>query len=99
MITINEKYGIVLDPDTLMVGEARPGFYKVSLAPIEGQITELESSVDELFNTLDPMTSYKVAQPHREGMMSKAGFMTFFMLGVTFGVLAVALIFLALGGV
>jgi len=98
MLVINEKYGVVLDPDTLIVGMSRPGFYKVNLAPIEEQIQVLEASVEELMNILDPTTSFKVAQPHREGMISKAGFTTFFMLGVTFGVLAVAILFLALGG-
>ncbi|MDI6885935.1 MAG: tetrahydromethanopterin S-methyltransferase subunit B [archaeon] len=98
MLVINEKYGVVLDPDTLTVGESRPGFYKVNLSPIEEKITVLEAAVTDLFNTLDPTTSFNVAQPHREGALSKAGFTTFFMLGVTFGVLAVALIFLALGG-
>jgi tetrahydromethanopterin S-methyltransferase subunit B len=99
MIVINDEYGIVLDPDTLTVGESRPGFYKVNLAPIEEQITVLEDAVNELFNVLDPTTSYKVAQPHREGLVSKAGFTTFFMLGVTFGVLAVAIAFIGLGGI
>ncbi len=99
MITINEKFGIVLDPETLKVGEARPGFYKVGLSTIEEQITVLESAVGDLLNVLDPTTSFRVAQPNREGMMSKAGFTTFFMVGVTLGILAVALIFLALGGV
>jgi tetrahydromethanopterin S-methyltransferase subunit B len=98
MITINEKFGIVMDPETLKVGEARPGFYRVGLSPIEEQIEVLESAVDDLLNVLDPTTSFKVAQPNREGMMSKAGFTTFFMVGVTLGLLAVALIFLALGG-
>jgi tetrahydromethanopterin S-methyltransferase subunit B len=99
MITICDEYGVVLDPDLMRVGEARKGFYKVSMSPLEEQLEVLESAVDELFNALDPTSSFKIAQPHREGMMSKAGFTTFFMLGVTFGVLAVALIFLALGGV
>jgi tetrahydromethanopterin S-methyltransferase subunit B len=98
MLVINEKYGVVLDPDTLIVGMSKPGFYKVNLAPIEEQIQVLETSVEELLNILDPTTSFKTAQPHREGMISKAGFTTFFMLGVTFGVLAVAILFLALGG-
>lgn len=96
MIVINEKYGVVLDPDTLRVGEAKPGFYKVSLSPIDEQITTLESAVDELFKSLDPDSGFKMAQPNREGMLSKAGFTTFFMLGVTFGVLAVAIVFFAL---
>jgi tetrahydromethanopterin S-methyltransferase subunit B len=82
----------------MRVGEARPGFYKVSLSTIEEQLEVLEDAVDELLNVLDPTTSFKIAQPNREGMMTKAGFTTFFMLGVTFGVLAIALIFLALGG-
>ncbi len=82
----------------MRVGEARPGFYKVSLSPLEGQLDVLEDAVDELVNVLDPTTSFKIAQPNREGMMTKAGFTTFFMLGVTFGILAVALVFLALGG-
>jgi tetrahydromethanopterin S-methyltransferase subunit B len=99
MITICDECGVVLDPDLMRVGEARPGFYKVSMSPLEEQLEVLESAVEELFNVLDPTSSFKIAQPHREGMMSKAGFTTFFMLGVTFGVLAVALIFLALGGV
>lgn len=98
MLIINEKYGIVLDPDTLTVGMSKPGFYKVNLAPIEEQIQVMEASVEDLFNVLDPTTNFKLAQPRREGMISKAGFTTFFMLGVTFGVLAVALLFLALGG-
>ncbi|MBN1763460.1 MAG: tetrahydromethanopterin S-methyltransferase subunit B [Methanomicrobia archaeon] len=98
MITINEKYGIVLDPETLKVGEARAGFYKVGLSPIEEQIEVLESAVDDLFKTLDPTSSFNMAQPNREGMLSKAGFTTFFMVGVTMALLAVAVIFLALGG-
>jgi tetrahydromethanopterin S-methyltransferase subunit B len=98
MLVINEKYGVVLDPDTLIVGVSRPGFYKVNLAPIEKQITVLEAAVNDLFNTLDPTSNFRVAQPHREGMLSKAGFTTFFMLGLTFGVLAVAIVFIALGG-
>lgn len=98
MLVINEKYGVVLDPDTLIVGVSRPGFYKVNLAPIEKQITVLEAAVNDLLNTLDPTSKFNVAQPHREGLMSKAGFTTFFMLGVTFGVLAVAVVFIALGG-
>jgi tetrahydromethanopterin S-methyltransferase subunit B len=98
MIIVNEKYGVVLDPEKLRVGAAEPGFYVVSLSPIEEQLTALESAVDELFNTLDPTSSYKLAQPRREGLVSKAGFTTFFYLGVAFGVLAIALIFLALGG-
>jgi tetrahydromethanopterin S-methyltransferase subunit B len=77
MIVINEKYGVVLDPDTLTVGVSRPGF---------------------LLNCLDPSTGFKMQQPNREGMLSKAGFTTFFMLGVTFCVLAVAIVFIALGG-
>ena len=99
MITICDEYGVVLDPDTMRLGEARPGFYKVSMSPLEEQLDVLESAVDELFNVLDPTTSFKIAQPNREGMMTKAGFTTFYMLGVTFGILAVAVIFLALGGV
>jgi tetrahydromethanopterin S-methyltransferase subunit B len=98
MIVINEKYGVVLDPDTLTVGVSRPGFYKVNLGPIEDQVAVLETAVDDLLNCLDPSTSFKMAQPNREGMLSKAGFTTFFMLGVTFCVLAVAIVFIALGG-
>lgn len=98
MIVINEKYGVVLDPDTLTVGVSRSGFYKVNLAPIEEQITVLEDAVDDLFNCLDPTSGFKLSQPNREGAMSNAGFMTFFMLGITFAVLAVAIVFIALGG-
>ncbi len=98
MIVINDKYNVVLDPDTLTVGVSRPGFYKVTLAPIEDQITVMEAAVDDLFNCLDPTSGFKMSQPNREGMLSKAGFMTFFMLGITFGILAVAIVFIALGG-
>ncbi|MGC9444320.1 MAG: tetrahydromethanopterin S-methyltransferase subunit MtrB [Candidatus Methanospirareceae archaeon] len=99
MITICDEYGVVLDPDTMRLGEARLGFYKVSMSPLEEQLDVIDDAVDDLFNVLDPTSSFKIAQPNREGIMAKAGFTTFFMLGVTFGVLAVALIFLALGGV
>jgi len=100
MLIINEKYGIVMDPETLTVGESRPGFYKVSLAPIEEQISILETSVEDLLNCLDPTTGFALSQPNREGALSKAGFMTMFMVGVTFGVLIVALvlIFIGMGG-
>ena len=98
MIVLNEKYGVVLDPDTLTEGDIRPGYFKVNLAPIEYQLTTLETAVEDLLNCLDPSTGFKMAQPNREGMLSKAGFTTFFMLGVTFGILAVAILFIALGG-
>lgn len=98
MLVINEKYGVVMDPDSLTVGESRPGFYKVNLAPIEEQISVLEASADDLFNCLDPTSGFSMSQPHREGALSKAGFVTMFMLGVLFGVLAVALALLTIGG-
>ncbi|MCW3130479.1 MAG: tetrahydromethanopterin S-methyltransferase subunit B [Methanophagales archaeon] len=98
MLVINEKYRVVLDPDSLKVGESRAGFYKVNLAPIEEQITVLETAVDDLFNCLDPTSGFAMSQPHREGALSKAGFITMFVFGVIFGVLAVTLAFFRLGG-
>ncbi|KAF5433154.1 Tetrahydromethanopterin S-methyltransferase, subunit B [Candidatus Methanophagaceae archaeon] len=98
MIVINEKYGIVLDPDTLTVGTSRPGFYKVTLGPIEDQVTVLEAAVNDLLKALDPYSTFNMAQPNRDGMMSKAGFMTFFMIGVTTALIVVAAWFLVLGG-
>lgn len=98
MIVVNEKLGVVLDPTSLRVGAARPGFYVVTLAPIEEKLNELDTAVEELVNVLDPTSSFKNAQPNREGMISKAGFTTFFFVGLAVGILAVALIFLAMGG-
>lgn len=98
MLVINEKYGVVLDPDSLKVGESRPGFYKVNLSPIEDQIAVMEASVDDLLNCLDPHSGFLLSQPHREGALSKAGFITMFVFGVLFGVLAVTLVLLKLGG-
>ena len=98
MIVINEKYGVVLDPDSLTVGVSRPGFYKVNLGPIEDQVTVLEAAVNDLLKTLDPYSSFNMAQPNRDGMASKAGFMTFFMIGVTTALIMVAAWFLVLGG-
>ena len=97
MIVVNEKYGVVIDPDTLIAGESRPGFYKVNLSPIEEQISALETAVDDLFNCLDPTSGFAMSQPHREGALGKAGFITMFMLGLVFGVLAVALALLTIG--
>jgi len=99
MLVLNEKYGVVLDPGTLRVGVGKPGFYRVSLAPIEEQLTVLETAVEDLINVLDPTTSFAMAQPNREGMISKAGFTTFFFVGITFGLLGIAMILLKLGGV
>lgn len=98
MLVINEKYGVVLDPDTLKVGVSRAGFYKVSLSPIEEQIAVMEASVDDLFNCLDPKSGFLMSQPHREGALSKAGFVTMFVFGVLFGVLVVAFVLLKIGG-
>lgn len=98
MLVINEKYGVVLDPDSLTVGVSRPGFYKVSISPIEEQIAVMEASVDDLLNCLDPYSGFLMTQPHREGAMSKAGFITMFVFGVLFAVLAVTLVFFKLGG-
>lgn len=98
MLVINEKYGVVLDPDSLKVGESRAGFYKVNLSPIEEQISTMEASVDDLFNCLDPTSGFLMSQPYREGALSKAGFVTMFVLGVLFGVLAVAIVLLKAGG-
>lgn len=98
MIVVNEEYGVVIDPDTLMAGESRPGFYKVNLSPIEEQIGILETAVDDLFNCLDPTSVFSMSQPHREGALSRAGFITMFMLGLTFGTLGVMLALLMIGG-
>ncbi|MGB2841783.1 MAG: tetrahydromethanopterin S-methyltransferase subunit B [Halobacteriota archaeon] len=98
MLVINEKYGVVLDPDSLKVGVSRPGFYKVNLSPIEEQLNVMEASVDDLFNCLDPTSGFLMSQPHREGALSKAGFITMFVFGVLFGVLAVTLALFKLGG-
>jgi tetrahydromethanopterin S-methyltransferase subunit B len=98
MMVIKEKYGVELDPDILKVGVSRAGFYKVNLAPIEDQISVLENAVNDLFNCLDPRSGFVMAQPHREGALSKAGFVTMFVFGVIFGVLAVTLAFFKLGG-
>jgi len=99
MIVINEKYGVVLDPDTLTVGVSRPGFYKVNLAPIEAQINVMETSVEDLLNCLDPTSGFAMSQPHREGTLSKAGFITMLVVGVLFGVLAVTLVLFRIGSV
>ncbi|MHC1611248.1 MAG: tetrahydromethanopterin S-methyltransferase subunit MtrB [Candidatus Methanospirareceae archaeon] len=98
MIVVNEEYGVVIDPDTLTAGESRPGFYKVNLSPIEEQIGVLETAVDDLFNCLDPRSGFAASQPHREGALSRAGFVTMFMLGLTFGMLGVMLALLMIGG-
>nr|QNO51770.1 tetrahydromethanopterin S-methyltransferase subunit B [Methanosarcinales archaeon ANME-1 ERB6]QNO52049.1 tetrahydromethanopterin S-methyltransferase subunit B [Methanosarcinales archaeon ANME-1 ERB6] len=97
VIVINEKYNVVLDESTMTVGEARPGFYKVSLAPIDEQLNILEGAVDDLFNVLDPSTTYSMAQPNREGITDIAGFITMLMVGLTFGILAVALVLMTYG--
>jgi len=98
MIVINEKYGVVLDPDSLTVGVSRPGFYKVNLSPIEDQIRVMETSVDDLLNCLDPTSGFVMSQPHREGALNKAGFITMLVTGVLFGVLAVTLVLFKIGG-
>ncbi|MEA2032218.1 MAG: tetrahydromethanopterin S-methyltransferase subunit B [Euryarchaeota archaeon] len=97
VIVINDKYNVVLDEATMTVGEARPGFYKVSLAPIDEQLGILEDAVDDLFNILDPSTTYSMAQPNREGITDIAGFITMLMVGLTFGILAVALVLMTYG--
>jgi tetrahydromethanopterin S-methyltransferase subunit B len=101
VVLIEEKFGIVLDDTTFRVGEAKPGVYKVCLGPIDEQLDILEASVDDLFNILSPTTSYAMAQPNREGITNRAGFITMLMIGLTFGVLAIALILygIGLGGV
>jgi tetrahydromethanopterin S-methyltransferase subunit B len=98
-IVINEKHGIVLDPDTLTVGESRSGFYKVNLQPIEEQIDILEDAVEGLFGCLDASSSFSMAQPNREGALSKAGFVTMFFIGLTFGILVIAIVLLTIGGI
>ena len=97
VVVINEKYGVVLDDATLTVGEAKPGVYKVCLGPIDEQLDILEASVDDLFNILSPTTSYAMAQPNREGATNIAGFITMLMMGLTFGVLVIALILYGIG--
>jgi tetrahydromethanopterin S-methyltransferase subunit B len=97
VVIINEKFGVVLDDATLTVGEAKPGVYKVCLGPIEDQLDVLEGAVDELFNVLSPTTTYAMAQPNREGITNTAGFITMLMLGLTFGVLAIAIVLYGLG--
>ena len=97
VVLINEKLGVVLDDATLTVGEAKLGVYKVCLGPIDEQLDILEASVDDLFNILSPTTTYAMAQPHREGITNIAGFITMLMIGLTFGVLAIALILYGIG--
>ena len=97
VILIEEKFGVVLDETTFRVGEAKPGVYKVCLGPLDEQLDILEESVDDLFNILSPTTTYAMAQPHREGATNKAGFITMLMMGLTFGVLIIALVLYGIG--
>lgn len=101
VVLIEEKYGLVLDDATFRVGVAKPGVYKICLGPLEDQLDILESAVDELFDTLSPTTTYKMAQPNREGATNTAGFITMLTLGLMFGILTIAIVLygLGLGGV
>jgi len=98
VIVLNEELGIVFDTDSMKVGEAKPGFYKINLSPIEEQINVLETAVEDLFNCLDPTTSFTMAQPNREGALSKAGFLTMFWVGLIFGLLFIAIMLFGMGG-
>ena len=98
VIVLNEELGIVFDTDSMKVGEAKPGFYKINLSPIEEQINVLETAVEDLFNCLDPTTSFAMAQPNREGALNRAGFITMFWVGLIFGLLFIAIMLFGMGG-
>ncbi|BDC36192.1 MAG: tetrahydromethanopterin S-methyltransferase subunit B [Candidatus Methanoliparum thermophilum] len=95
-IVISEKHRVVLDPKTLKVGMALPDVYILDISPIEEKIKELDIIADDLIGCLDPTTGMLNSQPNREGALSRAGFLTMMMVGLTIGLGMIALVLLSI---
>jgi len=95
-IIISEKHRVVLDPKTLKAGAAAPDVYVLDISPIEEKIKELDIIVDDLVGCLDPTTGMLNSQPNREGALSRAGFLTMMVIGLTIGLGIIALVLLSI---
>lgn len=94
---IDEEVPVAIDPYSGTVAEMDPGKIAVNLAAVVDKIDRLEDIANDLFKSLDPMTTPLVSYPNREGIYVNLGRLTNFVYGFMAGLLIVALIILAMG--
>ncbi|AXV37351.1 MAG: tetrahydromethanopterin S-methyltransferase subunit B [Methanobacteriaceae archaeon] len=94
IIKIAPEFNITLDPSSGVVGTSlgREAII-LSMDEINQQISSLETTADDLMNSLDPTTTSEGAYPGREGVYLTAGKLTNIVYGFILGlVLLIALI-------
>ncbi len=94
---IDEEVPVAIDPYSGTVAEMDPGKVTVNLAAVVDKIDRLEDIANDLFKSLDPMTTPLVSYPNREGIYVNLGRLTNFVYGFMAGLLIVAVIILAMG--
>jgi len=94
IIKIAPEFNITLDPSSGMVGTSlgREAII-LSMDEINEQISSLETTADDLMNSLDPTTTSEGSYSGREGVYLTAGKLTNIVYGFILGlVLLIALI-------
>ncbi len=94
---IDEEVPVAIDPYSGTVAEMDPGKVAVNLAAVVDKIDRLEDIANDLFKSLDPMTTPLVSYPNREGIYVNLGRLTNFVYGFMAGLLIAAFIILAMG--
>ncbi|MGC9516488.1 MAG: tetrahydromethanopterin S-methyltransferase subunit MtrB [Methanomicrobiales archaeon] len=94
IIKVAPEFNITLDPSTGLVGTSlgREAII-LSMDEINEQISILETTADDLMNSLDPTSTAEGSYPGREGVYLTAGKLTNIVYGFILGlVLLIALI-------
>ncbi len=94
---IDEEVPVAIDPYSGIVAEMDPEKVAVNLAAVVDKLDRLEDIANDLFKSLDPMTTPLVSYPGREGIYLNLGRITNFVYGFMTGLLIAALIILAMG--
>lgn len=94
---IDEEVPVAIDPYSGIVAEMDTGKVAVNLAAVVDKLDRLEDIANDLFKSLDPMTTPLVSYPGREGIYLNLGRITNFVYGFMTGLLIAALIILAMG--
>jgi tetrahydromethanopterin S-methyltransferase subunit B len=94
-IQISPEYGIILDEDYKLVGEAREDVAIIDIGPLEEKVEEVELLAEELLSSLNPDTAPLIAsKKRREGIYKTAGILGNTVLGFTIGCLIFTLLML-----
>ena len=98
-VLIDLDENVAIDPELGVIGEMDEYNITANLAIMADRLDKLENIADDLFESLDPMTTPLITYPNREGIYRNLGRVSNFAYGFIFGMLIAALMALGLKGV